>query len=113
MSSPQGNKVPPQRSRCSMHTAAASSPPPPSSGFFLTAPLLDCAPGLAVEVAVDEGPPPAPRWRPSSSSSLQRPSTSSLLPKPDPQLVAAAEVASENAGATAATAFSREPCEQE
>ena len=81
-SSPQGNKiVPPQRSR--MHAVDA----PQSSGFFLTAPLLDCTPGLAVEVAMDEGPPPAPRWRPSSSSSLQRPSSSSLLPKPDPQLV--------------------------
>jgi len=101
-SSPQGKKVPPQRSR--MHAVAAGSSSPPSSGFFLTAPLLDCAPGLAVEVAVDEGPPPAPRWRPSSSSSLQRPSSSSLLPKPDPQLVAAAEVASETAGAFAATA---------
>lgn len=98
-SSPQGNKVvPPQRSR--MHAVDA----PPSSGFFLTAPLLDYAPGLVVEVAMDEGPPPAPRWRPSSSSSLQRPSSSSLLPKPDPQLVAAAEVASETAGAFAATA---------
>ena len=84
-SSLQGNKVPPQRSR--MHAVDV-----PCSGFFLTAPRLDCAPAFAVDAAMDEGPPPAPRWRPSSSSSLRRPS--SQLPKPDPELVAAAEAAS-------------------
>lgn len=94
-SSLQGNKVPPQRSR--MHAVDM-----PCSGFFLTAPRLDCAPAFAVDAAMDEGPPPAPRWRPSLSSSLRRPS--SLLPKPDPELVAAAEAASETAGAHAATA---------
>ena len=94
-SSLQGNKVPPQRSR--MHAVDV-----PCSGFFLTAPRLDCAPAFAADAAMDEGPPPAPRWRPSSSSSLRRPS--SQLPKPDPELVAAAEAASETAGALAATA---------
>ena len=94
-SSLQGNKVPPQRSR--MHDVDV-----PCSGFFLTAPRLDCAPAFAADAAMDEGPPPAPRWRPSSSSSLRRPS--SQLPKPDPELVAAAEAASETAGALAATA---------
>lgn len=92
-SSLQGNKVPPQRSR--MHAVDNGS-------FFLTAPRLDSAPAFAVDAAMDESPPPAPRWRPSSSSSLRRPS--SLLPKPDPELVAAAEAASETAGALAATA---------
>ena len=105
--SPHGNdaKVPPlryERSRCApapdaemeLDQSAPADAAMGSNGLFLTASLLDYAAGLAVDVAMKDETPPQTR----------RPHSSSLMPRPDPQLAAAAEAASETAGTTAATA---------